>query len=245
MAEHPTTRGAPPRRREPDATAASPRPLADADVRRLQALLDEPPAPLEPLGLPALDGYLCGVLVQPRTVAADRWQRRVADADARPAPPGPWRDEVLALAARRHAELRRAMAARTWFDPWLHEPEADDAAVRDSVLPWVAGFALAMDDFPALLEGAAPAQAEEPLALLYLHFDAEDLEDAEALRERIDEIEPPADLAEAAEDIVRAVLLLADAAGIPAPPRERADVAPGVVGTGGVRRPRGRGRSST
>jgi uncharacterized protein len=43
-----------------------------------------------------------------------------------------------------------------------------------------------------------------------MHFDADDLEDAEALREVIDSLEPPADLAEAAQDLVRSVLLIAE-----------------------------------
>ena len=43
----------------------------------------------------------------------------------------------------------------------------------------------------------------EPLALIYLHFDPQDLEDADALQEMIDTLEPPADLGEAVQDIVR------------------------------------------
>jgi uncharacterized protein len=50
----------------------------------------------------------------------------------------------------------------------------------------------------------------EPLALLYLHFDPADLEDADALAAVIETLEPPADLAEAVQDIVRAVMLMAD-----------------------------------
>jgi uncharacterized protein len=45
---------------------------------------------------------------------------------------------------------------------------------------------------------------------VYRHLDAEDLEDAEDLIEEIESLEPPADLAEAVEDLVRATLLLAD-----------------------------------
>ena len=44
----------------------------------------------------------------------------------------------------------------------------------------------------------------EPLALLYLHFDPDDLEDADALLAVIETLEPPADLAEAVQDLVRA-----------------------------------------
>jgi uncharacterized protein len=50
----------------------------------------------------------------------------------------------------------------------------------------------------------------EPLAVLYRCFDPEDLEDAEELLALIEELEPPADLAEAVESLVNSVLLLAD-----------------------------------
>ena len=50
----------------------------------------------------------------------------------------------------------------------------------------------------------------EPLAALYLHLDPDDLEDADALLEEIESLEPPADLEEAVEGLVSAVLMLAD-----------------------------------
>jgi uncharacterized protein len=66
-----------------------------------------------------------------------------------------------------------------------------------------------MDAFPALM--ASPDLALiEPLALLYLHFDPEDLEDADALTAVIETLEPPTDLAEAVQDTVRALMLIAD-----------------------------------
>jgi uncharacterized protein len=46
--------------------------------------------------------------------------------------------------------------------------------------------------------------------LLYLHFDAQDLDDAEALTALIETLEPPADLGEAVQDIVRGLMLMAD-----------------------------------
>jgi uncharacterized protein len=73
----------------------------------------------------------------------------------------------------------------------------------------VAGFATALELFPGLM--ALDAQAiTEPLALLYRHLDAEDLEDADDLLAEIETLEPPADLTEAVEELVRATLLLAD-----------------------------------
>lgn len=187
--------------------------LSDAERDRLEQLLDGLPPPLEPLDLPALDGYLVGVLLQPQPVARERWLRHVPDLDARPAPGGAALDELQSLVLRRHAELEAAITGRQWFDPWVFDLEADDAgndvAPSDVVLPWVAGFAAALDLFPALLELDGP-ELREPLAVLYAHFDPDDLEDADDLRELIDELEPPDSVAEAVEDLVRCTLLLAD-----------------------------------
>lgn len=213
------------------------RDISNAEIARLQADLDEWAAAVparSPLDVSALDGFLCAVLLQPRPVPRARWWPSVLDVEARPpAPatgtmaPGARRalTSIEALVARRHQALAEAIAARRWFDPWLFELDAEGggkaashagpatpAAVRDSVLPWVGGFALAAGQFPALLRHDAAALAE-PLALLYQHFDAADLEgldDEPQLAAALNEIEPPADLTEAAQDLVRAVLLLAD-----------------------------------
>jgi uncharacterized protein len=198
-------------------------PLADADLERLQALLESVAPPLEPLDISALDGYLCGVLLQPKAVPAAQWLPFVTDVDGRRAPPGAGLDELHALVHRRHAEIDQAIARRDWFDPWIY-PLDDEAALADSVLPWVAGFAAAMDAFPGLMALDAP-DLVEPLALLYLHFDPTDLEDADALAAVIETLEPPADLAEAVQDIVRALMLMADVtrprAPAPSPSRSR------------------------
>lgn len=183
-------------------------PLTDADIDRLQTLLDDLPSPLQPLDVSALDGFLCGVLLQARRPATARWLPYVSDVDGRAAPSGPALDEVQALALRRCAELEWAIAGRQWFDPWIY-PLDGEATPADCVRPWVAGFAVAMEVFPELMGMDAP-DLVEPLALLFMHFDPEDLEDAEALIAVIETLEPPADLAEAVQDIVRALMLIAD-----------------------------------
>ena len=77
--------------------------------------------------------------------------------------------------------------------------------------PWVAGFATALELFPDLMTLDA-GELTEPLALVYRHLAADDLEDADELLEVIESLEPPADLAAAVEELVRATLLLADVA---------------------------------
>ncbi len=197
----------------------------------LQALLDRVPAPLEPLDITMLDGFLCGVLLQPNHVAPMRWLPFVTDTDGRPLPPRFDASRLQALAQRRHAELNRAIADRQWFDPWVFEMEGDDEEAprdeshdedeedddfdegggsgSDAVYPWVAGFSLAMEHFPELM-ALDEKTLTEPLALLYRHLDPDDLEDADALLELIESLEPPADISESVEGLVRATLLMAD-----------------------------------
>ena len=215
------------------------RPLAAGEIDELESLLAGVPAPLEPLDVGVLDGYLCGVLVQPQAIEPARWLRHVTDVEGRSLPAGFDSARLHALVRRRHAELAQAIAGRRWFDPWVFElaPEGEqptasasssalappaaaassgpDAGAApppiEAVYPWVAGFATALELFPALMERPAEALVE-PLALLYRHLDPEDLEDADALLEEIELLEPVADLEEAVEGLVRATLLLADVA---------------------------------
>lgn len=192
--------------------------FGDDDLARLQTLLDAVPAPLQPMDVSALDGFLCGVLLQPRPVPASRWLPHVSDLDGRAAPAGAARDELQALVLRRHAELNTAIEGRQWFDPWIYQlgdPDGavadtdDEASPADCVLPWTAGFAAAMELFPELMALDKP-ELVEPLALLFMHFDPQDLEDADALIAIIETLEPPSDLAEAVQDVVRALMLVAD-----------------------------------
>jgi len=212
------------------------RDLSDTEIAHLQSLLDERAASAPagaPLDVSSLDGYLCGVLLQPQPVAERDWWPFGPVAGAQPGrAPGTSanaaRPDLAPLVRQRHEVLAEAIAGRRWFDPWIFELEDADldgvaheerdadadapSPVRESLLPWVAGFALAAERFPALMRHDEQALAE-PLALLYQHFDAEDLEgleDEPALADALAAVEPPGDMAEAAEDLVRAVLLLAD-----------------------------------
>lgn len=191
-------------------------PLDERDIDELQALLDRVPAPLEPLDVSMVDGFLCGVLLQPQPVPAAQWLPHLTDADGRALPTSFDATRLQALALRRHAELNEAIGQRQWFDPWVFElasaddDEDDDMPHEtDAVYPWVAGFATAQEFFPGLMRLDAKALTA-PLALLYRHLDPDDLEDADELIEEIDSLEPPADLSAAVEELVRATLLLAD-----------------------------------
>ena len=160
-------------------------PFSEADLDRLQALLDALPAPLEPLDVSMLDGYLCGVLLQPEPVPLAAWLPPLLDSEGRPTPTR-LNDELLALLRRRHKELNVAIAGRQWFDPWIFELD-DDAEPSETVLPWVAGFAHALDAHPALMR-LPEEPLLEPLAAIYLHLDPDDLEDADTLLEEIESL---------------------------------------------------------
>lgn len=208
----------------PPSARPTPRPLSERDIDDLQSLLDHVPAPLEPLDVAMLDGFLCGVLLQPQRVPDSRWLPHVTDVEGGRALPAKFDTARLHdLVLRRHAELNAAITARQWFDPWIFELDTDgddedegdddgfgDAPPEvDAVYPWVAGFAAAVDLFPGLMQ-LDPQQLTEPLALVYQHLEADDLEDADELLAEIETMEPPADLTEAVETLVRATLLLAD-----------------------------------
>ena len=177
-------------------------------MAELDALLGSLPPGHEALDIVMLDGYLCGVLLQPRPVPEAEWIARITDLDAKPPPARFDSARLAALVRRRHAELNRAIERRDWFDPWIYELD-EQASPSETVLPWVAGFAAAADSFPALMDRHEDAILE-PLATLYRHFDPEDLEDADALLAEIETLELPVDLPEAVEDLVRSVLLIAD-----------------------------------
>ena len=208
---------APGGRRGGRAVAPAPAPLGDREIAVLQSLLDALPAPLEPLDVSSLDGFLCGVIVQPAAIAPARWLPFISDVDGRALPAGFDARPLHALVLRRDAELRRAIGRREWFDPWVFElddavdaaGDGDPAARSDPAYSWVAGFAAALETFPGLL-AADEELLTGPLALLYRHLDVDDLEDAEALLAEIETLEPPADLAAVVEELVRATLLLAD-----------------------------------
>lgn len=192
-------------------------PLGDEDVTALDALLvavaDANPS-LEPLlDASMVDGFVAAVVVLPKPLARARWLAYVFDAEGRAAPDDDETRAARTLVERRHVELQAAVDARTWFDPWIFDGE-------EACYHWAVGFAQAWERFAP--PGSGPA-VDEALALVYRHLGEEDIDladgDGRRVQEVIDALEPPADLADAVEQLVRATLLLADASGRPrAPP---------------------------
>ena len=195
------------------------RDLDDAEFAELDELLARTPEPFESLDAVMLDGYLCGVIVQPMLLEPAAWMLHVFDFEGRPLPDdvdASWRARTESLIARRHAALNRALAEDGWFDPLILEPdeagedelEADDPEaalppISRSLMPWVAGFQHAMACFPDLEElddeGVALA-----LARLYRHLPAETDEERE-LVETLDQEQPLETLDEAIDELVGSV----------------------------------------
>ena len=170
------------------AVAAADHDLSDAEFAELDDILAGIPAPLEPLDVVMLDGFLCGVIVQPTLPAVDDWLPFVFDAGGHrwgEAEPSPEQQRARALILRRHAALNRAIAEYGSFDPFILEVDEDvadadephpeiagarsprdaaDAAppmdpIGAAVLPWVAGFEQAVHLLPGLAELDDPAVA--------------------------------------------------------------------------------------
>ena len=203
--------------------------LNDAEFQALDELLAAAPAPLEAMDAVMLDGYLCGVIVQPAPIAPETWLPWVLDAQGRAFAADPaWPDypRARALMLRRHAALNRAIEGEGWFDPLILEPDdgADDAEppaadgdadglaalnpVSRALAPWVAGFHFACVTFPGLLEHDEPAVATT-LARLWRHLPAEG-DDERELVAVLDRELPLASLEDAIGDLVDAVAELAE-----------------------------------
>ena len=197
------------------------RDLVDAEFAELDELLAQTPEPFEPLDTVMLDGYLCGVIVQPVLLEPAAWLLHAFDFEGRPLPDDVdpvWRERTIALVTRRHAALNRALAEDGWFDPLVLEadeqdddvepPDADDpeaalTPISRALMPWVAGFQHAVACFPDLeeLDDEAVMAA---LARLYRHLPAETDEERE-LVETLEREQPLATLDDAIDDLVASV----------------------------------------
>jgi uncharacterized protein len=207
----------------PDLPAAT-RDLSDAELGELDDLLAAMPEPAMPMDVVMLDGYLCGVIVQPVLVPAEEWLALVPDIERRAfAQEAVGADRIRALALRHHAALNRALLEDGWFDPLIVDDdeeedgdetpgEADPFAALNPVsrplAPWVAGFQFACVTFPALLESEDEA-VMTTLARIFRHVPAESDEERE-IAATLDREAPLATLDEAIEDLVSCVADLAD-----------------------------------
>jgi uncharacterized protein len=211
----------------PPSSAARAHDLTDAEFAELDELLLGTPEPLEPLDAVMLDGYLCGVIVQPVLLESATWLAHVFDFDGRPLPDdvdAAWQQRTTALVLRRHAALNRAIVEDGWFDPLVLEfddehprepvPEGEVdmmaglSPVSQSLMPWVAGFQHATVCFPDLAE--MPDEAVmSALARLYRHLPTETDEEREVVA-TLNREHPLKDLDDAMEELVVTIADLQD-----------------------------------
>jgi uncharacterized protein len=204
----------------------APRDLSHAELQELEELLGETPQPLQPLDIVMLEGYLCGILVEPVLIDAARWMPPIFDVDGAPLPdtvPAAWRQRITALVLRYHAALNHRLVDPGWFDPLVFEDEQETPAAADApatdplrtpsrifapLWPWVAGFHHAVLQFPALAECGDDAVADL-LERVFRHLPAQT--DDERQQIGLIESEYPLDtLDEAIEDLVLNVVELFD-----------------------------------
>ena len=116
------------------AIAAAEHDLSDAEFAELDAILADIPEPLEPLDVVMLDGFLCGVIVQPTLPEVDAWLPFVFDAGGHrwgEAEPSPEQRRARTLILRRHAALNRAIAEFGSFDPFILEVDDEEDRAGD------------------------------------------------------------------------------------------------------------------
>ncbi len=212
----------------PDLPVAS-RDLSDAEFRELDEMLAALPEPLMPMDVVMLDGYLCGVIVQPTLVEAEVWLPPVFDIENRPPPADAGAERIRALVLRRHAALNRALLEDGWFDPLILEDDEDALPAADAVdaegatdpdplaglpavsrpiAPWVTGFEAACMSFPGLFDSTDQA-VMTALARLFRHLPADNDKEREVVA-ILDKDLPLASLDEAIEELVAAVADLAE-----------------------------------
>jgi len=211
--------------------------LTDAEFAELDELLATTPEPLEALDASMLDGYLCGVLVQPRLIDIDEWLPNIFDYDGGVLPDdvdATWLARIRELVERRHTALNRSMVEDGWFAPVVlaldepAEPEAEAEPAPDedaeqaqarttyaemspisrTLMPWVAGFQHAALCFPELSEIDDDA-VMAAMARLYRHLPAETAEEKEIVA-TLDREHPLKDLDDAIEELVVTVADLSD-----------------------------------
>ena len=105
--------------------------LSDAEFDELDELLAITPEPLEPLDASMLDGYLAGVLVQPRLIPIEEWLPPIFDYEGRALPDDvdpDWLARIRALAERRFASLNQSMLEQGWFYPVVLDLDAEEAS---------------------------------------------------------------------------------------------------------------------
>ena len=196
--------------------------LTNAEFDELDALLQATPEPREPLDVLMLDGYLVGVLVQPRVVPSEDWLPPIFDLEGRAlaaytGADAQWLARCQVLIERRLQALNAAISEDGWFDPLIvdterappvSEYEPVQSPVSRALLPWAAGFHWAQEQFHDLGDSEDDA-IHSALARIYRHLPAETEEDREVVAV-LEREQPLPTLEDGIEDLVLAAVDLWD-----------------------------------
>ncbi len=140
--------------------------LTDADLDRLEELLEGPLFDGEAMRLDEIQAMLCAVASGPREVAADDW---LAEALGSNIPQGPEGDEAVALLVRLAAEIAAALAAGETVAPVLYpvEENSDEYDYATWADAYVFGAGLSGDWYEAAGKHAEDlSELLEPMFLL-------------------------------------------------------------------------------
>jgi len=161
----------------------APNDLTDAEIHEIDELLALVPEPYETLDAVILDGYLCGVLVQPVILTPEQWLPPIFGTEGIPEPGPKWSEKqhnrLLTLIQRRHDELLRGILEDGWFDPLVPLVEDEDGKpltgkdAFEGLGYWVAGFEWALANFPQL-EEAGLSGVPDLLDSLWRHLPDQD-----------------------------------------------------------------------
>jgi uncharacterized protein len=153
----------------------APNDLTDSEFARLDELLVDAPARLYVGDAVMLDGYLCGVLVQPTIVPQEQWLPHIFDIDdgveddeidkidVEPAPSdkpvarvadAAWLADVIPLILKRYASLNRKIVEEGSFDPFILEFDEDAASDSEADIEAESDDMLA--DLPPVSRALAP-----------------------------------------------------------------------------------------
>ncbi|MBI1395503.1 MAG: UPF0149 family protein [Betaproteobacteria bacterium] len=157
-------------------------PMTEAEINRLETLLEEPPAGAEPLWLDSLQGFIAAVVSAPKPVERARWLEialgadRDWDADADAA-------ELVRLVDRLREDVLRDLVEGEGL-PLLLYP-TDESGEKFDFVPWVSGYLEGVElAEPGWYESGDEAVVDEllfPLVVL-----AGGLEDDDDLQEALE-----------------------------------------------------------
>ena len=138
--------------------------LTDAEIHEIDELLGLVPEPYETLDAVILDGYLCGVLVQPVLLTPEQWLPPIFGTEGIPEPGEKWTEKqnkrLLTLIQRRYDELLRGILEKGWFDPLVplvEDEDGNELKGKEAWKAWASGWPASNGPWPTSPSWKKPA----------------------------------------------------------------------------------------